>query len=141
MSERKKKRLNELMNKIITEGKTLTESEMKEFKGLLAELYKDREKAKKEFEPLSEVMDRSLLISFAENALKVHKSLVREREVEAFKKLPLKDKAKHLEKKIDEVKKSHNKWHKLSKAEKERQAKEDFENFYEEHARKYGKEL
>lgn len=141
MSERKKKRLNELMNKVLIEKTPLNESEMKDLKALLAELYKDKEKAKGELEPLSEIMDRSLLISLAENVLKVHKSLVREQEVEAFKKLPLKDKAKHLEKKIDEIKKSHSKWHKLSKEEKERQAKEDFENFYEEHAKKYGRSI
>ncbi|MGI2792226.1 hypothetical protein [Bacillus cytotoxicus] len=142
MSERKRKRLNELLSKILEENKTLNESEMKEFKALLAELYKEKEKAKEkeELEPLSELMDRAMLISLAESALKVHKGLVREKKVEAFKRLPLDEKAKHLEKRIDEIKKSRS-WHKLSKEEKDRQAKEDFDRFYEEHVRKYGNQL
>jgi argininosuccinate lyase len=141
MSEAKKKRLNELLKKILEEKKPLNESEMKEFKGLLDELYKEREKKKTDIEPLKEVIDRSMMISLGENALKVHQSIIREEQVKAFNKLPLKDKAKHLEKKISDIEKSHKKWKQLSREEKDRQAKEDFDRFYEEHVRKYGNEL
>jgi len=141
MSEAKKKRLNELLKKILEERKPLNESEMKEFKSLLDELYKEREKKKAELEPLKEIIDRSMMISLGENALKVHQSIIREEQVNAFNKLPLKDKVKHLEKKISDIEKSHKKWNQLSREEKDRQAKEDFDRFYEEHVKKYGNEV
>ncbi|KZR56963.1 hypothetical protein [Pseudobacillus badius] len=132
-NEKRKARINELIKKVLEEKQTLDDKEMKELKALLKALVTERETKKGERESLSEVIERSVLITLSQSALDTCRKV-------AFENKSLEEKVKYIEEGIDKIENSST-WSKLKRRELEKKKQEDFEAQYAEHVRKYGNDL
>ena len=125
-NEKRKARINELIKKVLEDKQTLNEKEMKELKALLKALVAERETKKGESESLSEVIERSVLITLSQSALDTSRKI-------AFENKSLEEKIKYIEESIEKLENSST-FSKLKKKEEE----EDFEAQYAEHVRRFG---
>ncbi|MBB3908486.1 hypothetical protein [Anoxybacteroides rupiense] len=129
MTEKQKKRIDELANKALNGG--LEKKEIDELHSLLKKSKEEQDKEKSSREKLSE----KITIVLAEEALKVAQRKYHES-------LPLKERAKMLNKKFDEANKFFERATKELEAEADRlKKKREEREFYEKHAKKYGKTL
>jgi len=133
MTNKQEKRGNELLHKVLVDKKSLDESELKELKNILDALEKEREKKKGKLESYDEIVDGTLMISLCAQAIDGSRKI-------SFDQLSIEEKAKNIQERLEEFENS-SCYKKLSKEQKDKQAKEDFENFYEEYAKKHGRTL
>ncbi|MFT4417045.1 hypothetical protein ACLM5H_24595 [Fredinandcohnia humi] len=134
LNEKESKRLKEIIEKALSKDQgSLSAQEVKELQGLLKKLEAEKAKKKADKESLSEIISCSMDIALAKTALK-------ENESKKFNELPLKDKIKALNEQLDKLNNS-DVMKKFSKEQAEKQEQKDFENFYAEHAKKYGSDM
>ena len=126
-NEKRKARINELIKKVLEDKQTLNEKEMKELKALLKALVAERETKKGESESLSEVIERSVLITLSQSALDTSRKI-------AFENKSLEEKIKYIEESIEKLENSST----FSKLKKKEEEEEDFEAQYAEHVRRFG---
>lgn len=111
-NEKRKARINELIKKVLEEKQTLDDKEMKELKALLKALVTERETKKGERESLSEVIERSVLITLSQSALDTCRKV-------AFENKSLEEKVKYIEEGIDKIENSST-WSKLKRIREEK---------------------
>ncbi|AWC27141.1 hypothetical protein CG478_000950 [Bacillus cytotoxicus] len=134
MSKQKKANLEDLVKKV-REGRSLSKEEIELLHSILRKAKEEKEAKKDEKESLSEVIERTMKIALAEQTLEQAKK-------NYFKNLPLSEKTKILQGKVDELEAFYEKKTPKLKAEAERLKKEREEReFYENYFKKYGYEL
>ncbi|MED4409028.1 hypothetical protein P5609_001385 [Bacillus licheniformis] len=134
MAKENKANLEDLVKKV-RKGESLSKEEIELLHSILRKAKEEKEAKKDEKESLSEVIERTMKIALAEQTLEQAKK-------NYFKNLPLSEKTKILQGKVDKLETFYEKKTPKLKAEAKRLKKEREEReFYENYFKKYGYEL
>jgi len=135
-NEKKKLNIDDVLQKVLKDKKTLTKEELKLLLDSIKRLKTEKETKKSEKEELSEVLERTMLISLCESALETVKVIERKAEKDAFKSLPLEEKHEKLLQKIEALENSS-----LRKSFRANEKEQSFSEFYEDYCKKYGRSM